>query len=104
MNTTLKKGFSMIEVILGVAIFVIFSSGAIVAVISGINNNRLGAEVIIANQFNAEGIEAVRPIKNQSFATRAGKAGLGNQGFSVIAGGRPFSGPRTALPSETRLV
>ncbi len=104
MNTTLKKGFSMIEVILGVAIFVIFSSGAIVAVISGINNNRLGAEVTIANQFNAEGIEAVRSIKNQLFSTLAGKAGLGNQGVAVSGGVWTFSGTSNSLPSDTRFV
>lgn len=63
-----KKGFSVLEVILAAALFVMFSAGAITVVVSGYNANRLGSEFTVANQFVSEGIEAVRSIKNQSFS------------------------------------
>jgi hypothetical protein len=99
-----EKGFSIIEVVLAAAIFVTFATAAVVAIISGLNANRLGTEVAIANQFNAEGMEAVRSIKNQAFATVAGKAGLGNQGVVVSGGVWTFSGTSNSLASDTRFV
>lgn len=64
----MKNGFSVLEVILAVAIFMIFSTGAIVVITQGYNANRLGTENTVASQFAAEGIEAVKSIKNQGFA------------------------------------
>src|SRR3989344_7598543 len=64
----MQKGSSLIEVILAVSIFVIFSVGAIIIVAQGFNSNRLGLEFTVANQFASEGIEAAKSIKNQSFA------------------------------------
>src|SRR5258708_5508033 len=66
--TTLNPaGFSVVEVILAAAIFLIFSSGSIAVVLQGFDANRTGAEVTIANQYAAEGIEAVRSIRDQSY-------------------------------------
>lgn len=64
----MKNGFSVLEVILAVALFMIFSTGAVMTVVQGYNANRLGTENTVANQFAAEGIEAVKSIKNQDFA------------------------------------
>lgn len=72
-----QQGFSILEIILAVAIFVIFSTGAIIVVVQGFNSNRLGIEFTIANQFASEGIEAVKSIKNQSFASLVNTAGCG---------------------------
>jgi len=55
-------------VILAIAIFVAMSTGTVVAVVSGFNLNRTGAEKTIATQFTAEGMEAVRSIKNRAFS------------------------------------
>jgi hypothetical protein len=63
-----QSGQSVIELILASAIFVIFASGSVMAVIQGYNSNRLSLELTVANQFASEGIEAVRSIKNQSYA------------------------------------
>lgn len=63
----MKNGFSVLEVILAVAIFLIFSTGAVITVIQGYNSNRLGTENTVANQFAAEGIEAVKSIKNRAY-------------------------------------
>src|SRR5579859_5231871 len=97
----LEQGFSIIEVILAAAIFVTFATGAIVAIISAINTNRLGSEVTIANQYNAEGMEAVRSIKNQSWPTFFSKSDAGNQGVVVSGGVWTFSGTSNILASDS---
>lgn len=66
-NKNSSRGFSVIEVVLAAAIFMLFSTSAVVVVLGGINANRLGAEETIANQFATEGIEAVKSIKNQAY-------------------------------------
>lgn len=72
-----ERGFSILEIILAVALFMIFSTAAIVVVVGGFNANRQGIEYTIANQFAAEGIEAVRSIKNRGFACSINTSGSG---------------------------
>lgn len=72
-----QKGFSVLEIILAVSIFITFGTGAIMVVVQGFNSNRLGIEFTIANQFASEGIEAVKSIKNQSFAGLVNTGGCG---------------------------
>lgn len=62
-----ENGVSVLEVILAAAVFIIFSSGATVALIQGYMANRVGVEYTIATQFATEGLEAVRSIRSQSF-------------------------------------
>lgn len=64
----MKNGFSVLEVIIAVAVFMIFSTGAILTVAQSYNANRLGEENTVATQFAAEGIEAVKSIKDRSFS------------------------------------
>jgi type II secretory pathway pseudopilin PulG len=73
----MRKGFSILEVILAVAVFIIFATGAVIALIQGYNTNRLGAEFSIASQFASEGIEAVRSIKNQAYINIVNTASTG---------------------------
>ena len=63
----MNKGFSLIEVVLAAALFMLFSSAAVGVVLQGFSANRLGSEETIANQFAAEGIEAVKSVKNQAY-------------------------------------
>ena len=70
-------GFSILEVILAAAIFMLFATGAAGVIVRGFSTNRLGAEQTIANQFASEGIEAVKSIKNQSYASLVNSAGTG---------------------------
>lgn len=72
-----NRGFSVLEIVLAVALFMIFATAAIVVVVSGYNANRQGIEFTIANQFAAEGIEAVRSIKNRGFSNLINTAGTG---------------------------
>lgn len=72
-----QQGFSVIELILTAAIFLIFSGGAIFVVLHGFDLNRLGEEETRANQYASEGIEAARSIKNQNFNSLTNTASTG---------------------------
>ncbi|KKT76934.1 MAG: hypothetical protein UX31_C0026G0007 [Candidatus Nomurabacteria bacterium GW2011_GWA1_46_11] len=58
----------MIEVLLAVSIFMILTTGAIIALVSAYNANRLAEEEMVAAQYASEGIEASRSIRNQGWA------------------------------------
>jgi prepilin-type N-terminal cleavage/methylation domain-containing protein len=97
-----QQGFSVIEVILAAALFVILASGAVAAILQGLQSNRLGEEQSVANQFASEGIEAVRSIKNQSFANLINSGGTG---IAQNSGVWAFSGSTNTLSSKyTRVV
>lgn len=79
-NNKYKKaqlGFSVVEIILAAAIFLIFSSGAIFLILQGLDSNRLAEEETIAHQYATEGIEAVRSIRNQNYSSVANTAAIG---------------------------
>ncbi len=64
-----KKGFSLVEVILAVALFMIFSSAVVKGLISGLDSNRLSGEQAEAKAYAIEGVEALRSVRNQNFAS-----------------------------------
>jgi prepilin-type N-terminal cleavage/methylation domain-containing protein len=72
-----QKGFSIVEVILAAALFVILATGSVTVILQGIDSNRLGEEQTVANQYASEGIEATRSIQNQNFASLVNTAGTG---------------------------
>src|SRR5690349_12472246 len=72
-----QTGFSILEVVLAVALFLFFSIGAGQVINQGFNSNRLGSEVALASQFATEGLEAVRSIRNQSYASLVDTLGTG---------------------------
>jgi len=72
-----QKGFSVIEIILAAALFLIFSGGAIIVVLQGFDANRTATEMIVANQYAIEGLEAVRSIGDQSYSNLTLSSGTG---------------------------
>lgn len=72
-----QSGFSVVEIILASALFLIFSGAAITVVLQGFDLNRTSTETIVANEFAIEGIEAVRSISNQSYSNLVATAGTG---------------------------
>lgn len=72
-----ESGQSLIEVIFAVVVFVIFSSGAVLVVLQGLDLNRLGLERTVATQYATEGLEAARSVRNQNFASLANSSGTG---------------------------
>ncbi|HSW96877.1 MAG TPA: hypothetical protein VLF89_03550 [Candidatus Saccharimonadales bacterium] len=101
-NLHAEKGFSVLEIILAAALFMIFSIGMVSVVLQGFDANRLGSEETIANQYASEGIEAVRSIKNQGFSNIVNSAGTGvvRSGSSVWA----FSGTNNTFGKYTRVI
>ena len=96
-----NQGFSVLEVILATALFVIFSGGIVAVVLQGLDSNRLGEEQTVASQYATEGIEAVRSIKNQSFAFLANSASLG---VTSSGGLWNFSGTNNTFGKYTRVL
>ena len=72
-----RLAFSVIEVMLAAALFVIISTGVILALIGGVQANRSGSEQTVATQFAVAGLEAVRSIKNRDFALLTNTSGPG---------------------------
>lgn len=102
-NILNQSGLSILEVILASALFVIFATGSVRALLQNYNTNRLGAEYTVANQFASEGLEAVRSIKNQSFANLVNTAGCGliRNGSNVWAFQSPTCTNNTLVHSSS---
>ncbi len=94
-----NRGFSILEVILASAIFMLFASASVGVILRGFTLNRLGIEETVANQFASEGIEAVKSIKNQSYASLVNSQATGitqdAQGVWI------FSGTNNTLPHNS---
>jgi len=101
MRNTNNIGFSVIEVLLAAAIFVIFAGGIAQVVLHGYSGNRLGEEQTIANNFASEGIEAVRSIKNQAYSGLANSVGTG---ITQTGGVWAFSGANNTFGKYSRVI
>lgn len=98
-----RRGFSVLEVILGTAMFAVFSGGIITLLLQGLETDRLAEEESIAGNYASEGLEALRSMKNQSFALLSGTGGAGVD--RVGANGTwAFSGASTSFGKYVRTV
>lgn len=98
----MKKGFSVIEIMLASGLFMIFATGMVTVVLWGLDNNRLAGEQTIANQYAAEGLEAVRSIRNQAYANLDNSTGTGIiLNFSNVWA---FSGANNTFDKYTRVI
>lgn len=81
-------GFGIIEIIIAISIFIIIAGVATASIIGSLSINRLGEEETNANVYAQEGIEAIRSIKNQSWANiTTGTYGVDNStGKWVLSG------------------
>lgn len=90
------NGFSLIEVILAVGLFVIIVSGSVGTVLQGFGLNRLSDEQTIATQFASEGLEAAQSIRNQEFYNLTDTSGTGltqSVGVWIFSGTNNQFGP-----------
>lgn len=102
MKSNKQKGFSVIEVLLAAGLFVVFSIGVVVALLQGLNMNRLGQEETIATQYATEGVEAARSIRNRSYASLVETPGTG---IDRVGGVWDFSGENNVLDGKyTRTI
>ncbi|KKU90265.1 MAG: hypothetical protein UY19_C0005G0068, partial [Candidatus Wolfebacteria bacterium GW2011_GWA2_47_9b] len=87
MNRThyFQRGLSVLEAILASALFVLIATAVVTLLLQGLGSNRLSNEQTIANQYAAEGIEAVRNIRNRSsYAALATTTGIGVDASSGV--------------------
>ncbi len=85
-NTKTQKGFSVVEVMLAVAIFAIFSIGVFYLSLDTIQRDikvNLGTEALLYAQ---EGIESVRNIRDKNYLYLTN----GDKGLSLVAGSWEF--------------
>lgn len=74
----MKKGFSIIEIIVALGLFSIFVGIGSVGIIPSLYSNRQSAEYTSANDVANEGLEAVRSLRDQNFANIvSGTFGIG---------------------------
>ncbi len=102
MNINNKYGFSLVEVILSAALFMILATGSVAVIVQGLDSNRLGEEQSVAHQYAAEGIEAARSIKNQAFTNLTNSV---STGITRSGGVWVFSGSSNSFDSKyTRVL
>ena len=95
------KGFSVIEVILAAALFMIFVSGISTVVITGLVGNRLGEEQTVAAEYAVEGLEAAKSIRNQDFTFLVNTSGTG---ITITGGVWTFSGTNNTFGKYLRTI
>jgi hypothetical protein len=95
------RGFSVVEVVLVMGVLAVFSSGAVVVVLGGLSANRAGIEETTATQYNSEGIEAARSIRNRSFTDLINSSGTG---VTRSAGVWVFSGTNNNFDKYQRTL
>jgi|SRR5579872_6270737 len=87
-----QKGFSVVEIILASALFLIFSGASIIVVLQGFDADRTATDAIVANEYAIEGIEAVRSIRDQSSGYSNLAAKTGANGVAPVSSVWAFSG------------
>jgi len=95
-----NKGFSLIEVILAIAIFAIITNGGIANIIGVLGQNRQSGEIIKANNLAQEGLEAVRSIGNRDFNLLTS----GTKGIGVSSNLWTFDGTSDITDKYTRQI
>ena len=68
MRKKINSGFSILEVLIAIALLAIIASGSVVAVVGSFSSIRLGKEKSLANLLAYEGIEAATSIRNQNWS------------------------------------
>jgi len=97
---TNKSGFSLVEIIIAIAIFSIIVAGGLTGFIPVLNQNRQSTEVIQASRLAEEGLEAVRSIRDRNFALLS----EGNSGIGISNNLWNFSGVSDITGKFTRQI
>lgn len=96
-----RKAFSVVEVMLAAALFSIFAVGGVALTVQGIEASRTAKEEAIATQFAAEGIEAVKSIKNQAYTNLATPSATG---VIRVGGVWTWGGSNNTFDKYTRVI
>lgn len=96
------KSFSLIEIILAIAIFMILAVSGVSTILQSFTVNKLGEEQTNADLYAQEGLEAVRSIKNRSWSNLT--ASTQTKGLDTSGGSWAFSGTQDAKDKYTRQI
>jgi type II secretory pathway pseudopilin PulG len=95
-----KNGFSIIELIVAVAIFIVVAVGSIGVLVGSLSLSRLAKEEGVATQLAEQGIEAVASVRDQGWGTMAS----GTYGLVNTAGVWSLSGTSDITGKYTREI
>jgi len=100
-----EAGFSLVEVIVALAIFGILSAGVFQVVTNSYTNFYGSGDKQTVAQFTQEAIEAVRSIRDNSWQDIENASGAGDKGLEKATNGYwQFSGTANTLGVLTRVV
>ena len=99
-----KNGFSLVEVMVALALFSILAAGVFSIVTSSYKNFYGTGDKQSITEFAQEGIEAVRSIRDNSWQEIETVSGAGNKGLAKSGGYWSFSGTSNTLGVLTRVV
>ena len=94
------KGFSLLELVFAIAIFMIIVSGVVIPIINNYINNLENQEYVKANAVINESWEAVRSIRNGGWSNMIS----GTHGLALSGGNWIFSGSSDLTDGFTREV
>lgn len=94
------SGFSLIEVVISVALFAIIAGGGITGMIGPLSSGRSSGEVTRATQLAQEGLEAVRSIRDRDFANIVS----GTKGIGISSSLWSFTGTSDVSDKFTRII
>lgn len=97
---TQKKGFSLIEIIVVLGIFMVLFSGISGLYLGSFSTNLRDTETLQATQYLQEGLEAARSIRDFDYSNLE----TGIHGLSNISGYWEFAGSENDLGQFTRVV
>lgn len=100
-NTRCRPGISLVELVVGMGIFVTVVTGVVVLVIGSYTTNLLDDDRLKADMYLQQGIEAVRAMRTYDPASLAVS---GTYGLSRASGYYTFSGASETLGKFTRTV
>ncbi|MDP2366127.1 MAG: hypothetical protein Q8M94_20440, partial [Ignavibacteria bacterium] len=95
-----RAGFTIIEVLLAMGLFVLVAGGGVSAAVQAFSVNRLGEEESYAGYLASEGMEATRAISARDYFNLVN----GSHGVDYSSGKWEFSGSSNALGKFARTV
>jgi type II secretory pathway pseudopilin PulG len=98
-------GFGLIEIILAIGIWVILISSGSVMLLGSLKTNRLADEVTAATNVASEGLDALKAIKKQGWATPfLGTSCITGCGLATVSGTWGYSGTNNVIGKYTRQI
>lgn len=95
-----KRGSSLVEILIVMAIFSIISLGVVTSFVSSIGASKQGVEYAVAAGYITEGIEAVRSIRDRQWSEITN----GTHGLTTTSGYYEFLGTSNTLGLFTRTI